>query len=527
MYYRGYLPDGTAFEETKEEWNDFKKQWEVEKTNFQRISVFPGDNESELNFGWYSKTNDTLPAICWGKDSINDCKEYEGTVKEEYIVKDENGKNAVKYYSNRVTVTGVQRGSTYYYKRKIYGKYESDVIQFNTHNTNNYQFIFVGDPQIGGSAGRFSSVNYYRKALDDNEGIRNDAFNWGKTITSAFDKVNQEPSLILSAGDQADEMDMSKRYIEEMQYSALLLPKQMQQIPMAAALGNHDSTFDTFRRHFNIPNPLKDTIYVNPKTNYITEYNYFFRYNNALVVVLDTNYLHCVDFKNVIANAIKKYPNTDWRIAMFHHDIYGNGIAHAQTDSGIRVIRPCLTKLFHHYKFDVVINGHDHVYTASKFVTYNPNANNNGKYDTTGVSEINKNPDGPLFITANCSTGAKLYEYYKEEEMTWDYVHKNFQRFASSSFGILDFYYEDNNNIASLNVTTYDSNTHNINDGPYKIEKQKRCCNTPDYITEDGIWGVEYGDWCGIVNETINEDVDISEFINEKDIYIDYEDSEV
>ncbi|OUM66604.1 hypothetical protein PIROE2DRAFT_6132, partial [Piromyces sp. E2] len=465
--------DRELVKETKEEWNEFKEKWEEEKINFQRISVFPGDNETELNFGWYSKTNDTLPVICWGKDSIDNCKEYKGIVELEYKIKDKSSGLSYIFYSNRVTVKNVQHNSTYYYKRKLNGEYEGEVIKFVTHNTNNYKFVFVGDPQIGGSSGRYSPVNYYKEKVSDSDGIRNDAFNWGKTLSSAFAKTDQEPSLLLSAGDQADETDNSKRYNEEMQYSALLLPKQMQQIPMAAALGNHDYTFDTFRRHFHVPNPLKDPIYFNSKTGYISGYNYFFRYNNALVVVLETNHLHCIDFKRVIANGIQKYPNTDWRIAMFHHDIYGNGVTHAHSDRGIKINRPCLTKLLHHYKFDVVINGHDHVYTASKFVTYNPNASNNGKYNVTEVSEINENPEGPLYITANCSTGAKLYEYYDHIAYGIDFVHKDYQKYASSSFGILDFNYDmEGNGNVSLNVTTYDVDTHSIIDGPYKIIKQ-------------------------------------------------------
>ncbi|OUM66602.1 Non-catalytic module family DOC2 [Piromyces sp. E2] len=532
--------DRELVKETKEEWNDFKVKWEEEKIDFQRISVFPGDNETELNFAWYSKTNDTLPVICWGKDSIDNCKEYEGIVDMEYKVKDKSSGREVKYYSNKVTVKDIQHDSTYYYKRKLNGEFEQKVIQFNTHNTNNYKFVFVGDPQIGGSTGRYSPVNYYKEKLSDSEGIRNDAFNWIKTISSAFAKTNQEPSLILSAGDQADETDVAKRYNEEMQYSALLLPEQMQQIPMAAALGNHDYAFDTFRRHFHVPNPLENPIYYNSKTGYLSGYNYFFKYNNALVVVLETNHLHCIDFKRVITNGIQKYPNTDWRIAMFHHDIYGNGITHAQSNSDIATIRPCLTKLLHHYKFDVVINGHDHVYTASKFVTYDPNANNNGDYDVNEVSDVNEEPNGTLFITANCSTGSKLYEYYEKEQMTWKYVHKDYQKYASSSFGVLDFYYEDNK--VSLNVTTYDSDTHSVIDGPYKIIKKKKCWSEPNYrcchsestevveTDSDGQWGVENGDWCGIVTdekqkEDNNIDVNIEKFISDKDVYIDYDDS--
>ncbi|OUM66608.1 Non-catalytic module family DOC2, partial [Piromyces sp. E2] len=450
--------------ETKEEWNAFKKEWNTYKNNFERISVFPGDNETELNFGWYSTTN-TLPIICWGdEETLSKCTNYTGSIEKHYSV------NNIQYYSNKVTVKGIQRNSVYYYKRYLNGVDENDIIKFTTHDSKNFKFIFVGDPQIGGAHDRYSPANYYMEKLSVDDGTRNDAFNWNRTIISAFNFTHQQPSLLLSAGDQADEEDKDKPYNEEIQYSAFLLPKQMQQIPVAAALGNHDNISQNFRFHFNPPNPLKEPTYYSKKTGYITGYNYFFKYNNVLVVVLESNHDTCADFKKIIVNGINKYPNTEWRIAMFHHDIYGNGVTHAHTDNIIKKNRPCLTKLLHGYKFDVVINGHDHVYTASKFISYDENANTK-KYKVYEVkdNEVNKDPKGPLYITANCSTGAKLYEYLNSEV---DYVHKNLQTYTST-FGILDFY-EETDGVVSLSITSYDVETHIVTDGPYIIEKQKK-----------------------------------------------------
>jgi len=465
--------DRELIKDTKKEWDDFKVQWNDYKIDFQRISVFPGDNETELNFGWYS-TTESKPVICWGEDeTLESCKEYEGTVGEAYDVK------GTLYYSNKVTVKDVKRDSIYYYKRKLNGKYENRKIQFNTYNSKNFSFIFVGDPQIGGAHDRYSPVNYYENRLSVDEGTRNDAFNWNRTISSAFEKAGQQPSLILSAGDQADEEDSNKRYNEEMQYSALLLPEQMQQIPAAAALGNHDNNFDTFRRHFNIPNPLTEPTQLNPKTGYLSAYNYFFKFNNVLVVVLETNHWHCADFKKIIVEGINKYPDTDWRIAMFHHDVYGNGEAHAHSDSKIFIGRPCMTKLLDKYNFDLVINGHDHVYTASHFVSYLEGANNEGEYVINKIKEgeVNKEPKGPLYITANCSTGSKLYNYVNTD---YPYVHKNVQTFTST-FGILNFS-EDANDVVRLNITSYEVENHNITDGPYILEKQRKKVLIIDFI---------------------------------------------
>jgi len=250
----------------------------------------------------------------------------------------------------------------------------------------------------------------------------------------------------------------------------------MQRIPTAACLGNHDNNFDTFRRHFNTPNPLKEPAHYSKKRKYLSGYNYYFSFNNVLVVVLETNHENCADFKKVIVDGINEYPDTDWRIAMFHHDIYGNGSAHAHTDSIIKRMRPCLTKLLDGYNFDLVINGHDHVYTASKFISYiDPSQSNGGdEYEISEIKdgEVNKDPKGPLYITANCSSGSKLYDY---DNGYYSYVHKNGQTYTTT-FGILDFQ-DLNKERVSLSITTYEVDNFNPTDGPYQIEKQKRVYN--------------------------------------------------
>ncbi|ORX59197.1 Metallo-dependent phosphatase [Piromyces finnis] len=458
--------DRELIKDTRDEWNAFKKVWSNEyKENFERLSVFVGEDETMLNFGWYSTTKNEVPTICWGTDeNLNDCKEFIGTSEKHYKV------SGIQYYSNKVSVTGLERNSVYYYKRKLNGQWEKP-IQFKTYNPDNFKFIFVGDPQIGGSHDRYSISNLYERVLTVDEGTANDAFNWNRTITHSFDFV-KEPSLLLSAGDQADEENNSfysdqEHYNEETQYSALLLPKQIQTIPMAAAIGNHDRNTENFRHHFNVPNPYKNPSYL-MDDGWIEGYNYYFKYNNVLIVVLNTNHEECVDFESVITNAVEKYPDTLWRIALFHHDIYGNGVTHSLEDGMKNVLRPCLTKLLSNFKFDLAISGHDHVYTASKFITYDANANNSGKYVTSDIqtNETFKDPKGTFFITANCSSGSKLYSFVED---TPDFVHEDIQSFTST-FGTLDFTKEYGK--ATLKIVTYDvESPDTIIDGPYIIEK--------------------------------------------------------
>ncbi|OUM66243.1 carbohydrate-binding module family 1 protein [Piromyces sp. E2] len=437
-------------DETRSSWNNFKEIWDKEyQYNFERLSVFVGEDESKLNFGWYS-TDKTTPKVRYSSNSnMIDSKLFEG----------DDWEPAIKY---------------------------------KTGNSDDFSFIFVGDPQIGGSSNRYSPLHKDRK-VNLEEGIRNDAYNWNVTIVKSFEyinnKYNQNPSLLMSAGDQADTMNQLKNddeYIsQEKEYSAFLLPELLKNIPSAITVGNHEHYTDTWGKHFNTPHPQTDISY----NATIPGYNYFFKYNNVLVVVLETShYRDCVDFNKTVTNAIKTYPHTDWRIAMFHHDIYSNGRIHSHSDDTIAALRPCLSSLLYNNKFDFVINGHDHVYVASNFVTYDDKNEKHGVIEIS-TDTVYENPDGTLYITANCATGIIKFDNNK-----------------------------NNNGKTRLEVSNIEVETFNILDGPYIFEKQMKCwakilgyecCAEDNKIvydtTSDGEWGYDYNnnEWCGIIRDDI------------------------
>jgi hypothetical protein len=485
------------FDDTREEWEAFKLKWDNKyRDNFERIAITPGEKESLLNFGWES-TTEFEPSIRLSTSrDMENAKIFDGE-NEFYRKKDD-----VNYYSNKVTVSGLEPNSVYYYQRKLNNKWE-DPVKFNTFDPDNFKFIFLGDPQIGGSIGRhhYHSSDYFDYA----EAIRNDAFNWNITIFNSI-KFTKTPSLILSAGDQAD--TMGDDITQEQQYSGLLLPELIKTIPFAPTLGNHEVFSESFRRHFNVPHPYIPKKY--DDLDYVPAYNYYFKYNNVLVVVLESNHNSCHDCEIVMAKAVDKYPNTDWRIALFHHDIYGNGATHSQGDA--KKLRPCLTGLFDIYKFDLVINGHDHVYTTTKFINYN---NSNKKsYTLSEIKEgvTNKNPKGTFFITANCSSGSKFLDF---TDKTLDYVFNSTQTFTST-FGVLDFKKESGKVKMIINI--HEVETFKTIDGPFIFEKDAKeeteddnkcwsnflgypCCKKTDdiiYNAVKGSWGYENNSWCGL-----------------------------
>jgi len=476
-------------EETKEDFNDFKKIWEKEKSNFERISVFVGDNETNINFSWYS-TDEEDPYIKIGKKSdLSDGKSTKGTSETQFerdidyygytYINEELKIGGKRYYTKKVTIKNIERNTTYYYQRYIHGSWENKIYTYKTYDDKDFKFIFVGDPQIGGSHGRYRRYPDFKYVTTNDEGNCNDAYNWNFVLEKAFDFV-KEPSVLLTAGDQADETsdytspDYPAQLVNtESQYSAFLYPDYMKQIVTATCVGNHEIGSNSFARHFNTPNSFTNSGTVNNFNGWYPGHSYFFKYNNVLVVVLETNYGSEDDYRRILRNAIFKYPNTDWRIALFHHDIFGNGSTHSQSDSRSR--RGEIFNVLSKYKFDLVINGHDHVYTASKIVSYelknyvlNYNSPDNYKpIDIKDKSNI-RNPQGIFFVTANCSTGAKYLDLMDDPNI--DYVNY-YKQSLSQSFGVLHFTETDNE--VQLSITTYETKEYNIIDGSYVIKKDK------------------------------------------------------
>lgn len=232
---------------------------------------------------------------------------------------------------------------------------------------------------------------------------------------------------------------------------------------------------------------------------------------------------------------------------MFHHDIYSNGSNHSQEEYIVRFLRPCLTELLSKYKFDLVINGHDHAYSSSHLISFhqylnnnndnnnnNTNDNDNNSYNLYDIheikkGEINKNVNGTLYISSNSSTGSKLYGY---DERDFDYISYYHQTYTST-FGVLDFKKEKDNDNVRMTITHYEVDTLRQIDEPYIFEKPVKCwskklgyscCEESKevfYEDQDGKWGYEKDNWCGIVEADIPFDTNpvVSDIIPPKNCW--------
>ncbi len=450
------------------EWSQWKQDWETIKNDHEQVSLTPGANETQLNFAWYSKTEET-PAVRISKSAdMSGAVEFGGTQSE--ITEEA----AIGYFSNKVTVKDLEENTQYYYQVFKNGEW-SETCKYSTKSFDSYSILYVGDPQIGACKGQTSTEG---DEMANEIAARNDAFNWNRTLENAL-SAHPDVSFMVSAGDQVNTAD------REYEYAGYLFPSVLDSLPVSTTIGNHDSGSYQYSLHFNNPNSfeLNDSKYTLGHT--AAGSDYYYTYGDVLFIVIDTNNYNCATHKAVIEKAISENPNAKWRVVMFHQDIYGSGLDHSDSD-GI-VLRTQLTPIFDDNDIDIVLQGHDHTYSRTyqlsgdgkSHAAYdnknwrdennNPVANflteNNCYNIRTDAADGNRvvDPEGTVYIEANSSTGSKFYELIPAQQ---DYIAERSQTWTPS-YSVIDF----SENEAT--ITTYDALTNKVLEGsaPYTIVK--------------------------------------------------------
>ena len=466
--------DNSAKSAISHEWEQWKTKWESIKTDYEKISLSPGADESKMNYAWYSKTANQAKirisrtadmTTTVEADGVNAYKEnvteFSGTSKEYKKIDD------ITYYANKVTVTGLEKDTTYYYQYYLNGKW-SEVKSFQVGNADKFSFMYVGDPQIGASKGQVPSEAEDKQTAEI--AARNDAFSWNKTLNAA---LNDHPEIdfIVSAGDQIN--NTSDDNGQELEYAGLLAADVMTGMPIATTIGNHDSKFANYQNHFNVPNPYKEEQNATPAGN-----GYYYSYGDALFIVLNTNNYNCADHEALIQRAIASDSDAKWKIVTFHQDIYGSGLDHSDSD-GI-VLRTQLTTIFDKYDIDVVLQGHDHTYSRSYMLTsdgreHTAYSADNVKQEYTNIKDnqsedaaalaakkefleqnlcykiVDKrqgtvnNPEGVLYMGANIA----------DRSQTW-----------TPTYSVIDITKD------SFTINTYDVNSNKAVDQPFTITKK-------------------------------------------------------
>ncbi|MBS5359741.1 cell wall-binding repeat-containing protein [Finegoldia magna] len=367
-----------------------------------------GKDQSERNFTWYSKSKEQgyLEIV-----EANDQKDFSNATKIKAVTSDKNTTFDINDKSNakvkiekdkkdqalkdlyelkdmsnsQVNIKNLKPNTKYMYRVYNGNGKKSQVFEFTTQAKGDFTFVLAGDPQIG--AGKFYA----------------DRDKWEKALGTIKKQVPQM-SFLYSLGDQVNEYTSKS----ELEYSGYIERENAKGITFATIIGNHDSQANSYSQHFALPNLQAEGA---------TEAgsNYYFVYNNTLFIQLNSNNMNTAEHKATIEKAIEmtKNQNIKWKVVGFHHAIY-SAATHANDDDIIkrRAEYPALMK---QYGIDLIVSGHDHVYTRSRMmnggVAIESERNFTDKSKEEGkVPSKYVNPKGQLYLTANSASGSKHYD---------------------------------------------------------------------------------------------------------------------
>lgn len=86
--------------------------------------------------------------------------------------------------------------------------------------------------------------------------------------------------------------------------------------------------------------------------------NYVIRSSGVRLVIADSTSLD----RDWLSRALTAEAGDRWTVAVFHHPVFSPGEEHGSTEG----YRPSLPRMFRRKGVDLVLNGHDHIYAATK-----------------------------------------------------------------------------------------------------------------------------------------------------------------
>ena len=399
-------------------------------TRISRIVLGIGSDATEANLAWQSKTNETQ------------FLEYWPTADPANITRVESPRgpyNSAVFYPHEATMTGLEPDTEYAYRVGSDRRGYSEQRTFTTGTDgDSWSFLAMADAQIG---------------VDTK--IAEQSAAWNKAVNTATGE-HPDSAFIMHLGDQVEGWGAPVKQLEE-----FTAPEKLQEYRLAVLKGNHETY--TLDRHFQdtyfLPNEVDDTA------------NYFFNYNNVLFIGLDGNRASKADIdvhaKFVNETIAAHGADADWVIVGIHHAPFSQGTHY--TDKDVVELRNSLTPKLSEAGVDLVLSGHDHIYTRTHLMNgVDPvipaGASKSGDILIPEDNEV-------LYVTSTTATGGKYYDFQDEngtthpnvrEENVTDLAHKSTARWRQDynpDYTSIDVSSE------SLKLTTYNINT------PYVVDQ--------------------------------------------------------
>jgi hypothetical protein len=386
------------------------------------IAFAPGSDETTFNFSWYSPKADSPGVIAYAKVESSKPAGFPKNAKVETASL---ANASFGFSAHEAIISGIEAASEYVYRLGDGKGKWTETYSFKTRSSDSYNFLLMGDPQIGASG-------------NPDE----DRLGWENTLNKALKKF-PDTSFIQSAGDQVDYRSSEK------EFNAYFAPDALRQYPTATTVGNHDYN-EYYEYHFNVPNQ-------NPELgNYDNSGgDYYFIYGDTLIMNLNSNNEDAEEHIQFMKETAAATADRDfkWKFVVFHHSIY-SAAAHSDSENVVR-LRENLVPMIDELDIDAVLMGHDHSYVRTYQMKALQPLKNQMVQDGAVV-----NPDGTVYFTANSSSGSKYYGIEPETE-PYSAVRAQLEETTFTNVAVTP---------TSLEFTTYRTDTMEAVDS-YKIIK--------------------------------------------------------
>lgn len=325
MSITAYAEPGFAYKD--EVLTEFSPKWSQIQADDTVISVTPGATVGELRFAWLSSSTDSNPAFKVSENSdMSDSEIFEVATADAI----ENLR------SNKVTVTGLEQGKTYYYSYTENGVW-SEAQPITVQPTDEFTVLYVSDAQIGRSGD---------ETLE--EILIRDTCGWNYTVEKML-TAYPNAAFAISGGDQFQSPDSL------VQMKAYLSPEALRSLPVANTIGNHDDDSTLYGEIFNNPNEVDELMASEAGTGY------YYTYGDTLFITINSNNNFMFDTAKVLREATKAYPDTKWRVVTMHHNPYSASLS----DDDFSEERLFFSSLYDLYDIDLCLSGHDHFYSRT------------------------------------------------------------------------------------------------------------------------------------------------------------------
>ncbi|MBR5285900.1 MAG: discoidin domain-containing protein [Clostridia bacterium] len=343
----------------------------VYESHFENFSMNVGSDETERNFIWHSDSK--IGYVDFAVRNGNTFPSEYTTVSTR--LSKFNGKMV-----HRATILGLEYDTEYVYRLRS-GDYVSELRYFSTDPIDKFNFIYVGDPQMGAGS------------------LANNIANWKNTMNLAT-RMFPETSLLVSAGDQV-EISTHPEF-----FAAFLEPDQLSSLAIATSIGNHDYDSNYYKNYFNNPNDTTDgKIYGNTKAGG----NYWYTYNNVLFMHVNSCNISWAEHKEFMEKAIAANPDVTWKVVVTHYNFFGSN--NYFINEAIKERREAFAPIIKELDIDVVLSGHEHVNSRAYMIDgldYDKNQGN-----ATSVTD----PVGTLYFSGGTPSGSKFYKLLSDAEL--------------------------------------------------------------------------------------------------------------